>query len=110
MRLIAGLVVLASVMFAKGWTGTLVDADCKDAHPEQACPVGAGTHHYGAITHGLLGHHYYRFGEEGNDRVASALADRQKKTGQFPAGSNIQVWFTGAPSGNKLELNDFALK
>ncbi len=110
MRFTACFVLFSSFLFAKGWTGTLVDSDCKDAHADQACPVTASTHHYGAVTHGVIGHHYYKFAQEGNEKVAAALADRQKKDGRFPQGTGIRVWFTGAPNGDRLELNDFAVK
>ncbi len=109
MKLLAGLLLFTGLGFAAGWTGTLVDADCKDVHKDQACPVDQSTKHYGIVRDGAA-HHYYRIDTEGDVKVAAALADQQKKTGRFPEGGNIKVWFTGAPNGNRIALKDFALK
>ncbi|SRR6266498_1539498 len=109
MRLAVVFLLVSGLTFAKGWTGTLVDANCKDVHKDQACPVNASTTHYGVIRDGA-GRTYFRFSEEGDVKVAAALAERQKETGKFPEGSDIKVWFTGKPNGDRLALQDFALK
>jgi hypothetical protein len=98
----------AAALFGAGWTGQLVDANCKDAKPREACPVSAATTRFGLVRDGV-GSKYFRLADSGNERVAAALAGRQKKTGKVPEG-NLKVWFTGKPDGDKLALNEFELK
>jgi hypothetical protein len=106
--MIAGALV-ASVLSAAGWTGRLVDADCKDAKRREPCPVTASTKRFGVVQHGLLSRKYYRLEEAGNERVAAALEERRKRTGQFPRGAR-EVWFRGEPKGDTLALEEFVLR
>ena len=102
------MLVLATLSFGAGWTGVLVDSNCKEAKASEACPVAKGTENYGIVRDGF-GHHYFRLDHEANRRVAAALAAWEKQKGKFPQG-NIKVWFTGKPDGNRIALNDFQIR
>ncbi len=108
-RVLGAMVLAAGVAAAAGWTGVLVDADCKTPGKPDACPVSATTRHFGLVRDGV-GKKYFVVGQEGNVKILAAMADQQKKTGTAPSGSQVKVWFTGKPDGDKLALNDFALK
>jgi hypothetical protein len=106
--MIAGALV-ASVLSAAGWTGRLVDADCKDAKRREPCPVTAATKRFGVVQHGFLSRKYYRLEEPGNGWAAAALAERRRRTGQFPRGAR-EVWFRGEPKGGTIVLEEFVLR
>jgi hypothetical protein len=110
MKRIIGIGMLCcSMALGAGWTGVLVDAVCEQPGKPEACPVTAATRHFGIVRDGVV-KKYFTVGSEADVRILAALADDQKRNGKLKAGSNVKVWFTGKPEGDKLALKDFALK
>jgi hypothetical protein len=81
----------------KTWVGTLHDADCKTATPQEKCEVASSTLTFGFMT--ADGKSYAKLDGDGNTKVQTALA--AKKGGSGPVKASI----TGSIEGELIKVS-----
>jgi hypothetical protein len=81
------------------WRGTLVDWSCKQAHVDQACPVGPNTREFAlSIDGGIL----LRFDENGNKLTLKVLRERG-------AGGNTEAEAVGKREERLLKVESIRI-
>ena len=81
----------------KTWTGTLHDADCKTATPQEKCEVTASTLTFGFMT--ADGKSYAKLDSDGNTKVTTALLEKKGRTGP------VRASITGSSAGETIKVS-----
>jgi opacity protein-like surface antigen len=84
---------------AKTWSGTLVDANCKQSTPDQACRVTGTTTAYGLESGGK----FLRFDETGNLMAIKEMEKVGAKSGK------ITARVTGVMEGDTIRVQSVQL-
>lgn len=78
----------------QSWTGTLVDAGCKNSSPASACEVSSNTSAFGIVTNDGK---FYKFDAAGNSKAKAMSGQDATKR---------QVTVTGKLEGDTIHVQD----
>lgn len=85
---------------AQSWTGTLVDAACKQSTPDQKCAASTATTAFGLVTGGKL----LKFDDAGNSMASKEIEKAGAKSGE-PAAT-----VAGALEGDTIKVESIQIR
>jgi hypothetical protein len=86
---------------AQTWTGTLVDASCKEKDPSGSCPASASTTAYGIV---LANGQFFKFDDAGNSMASQQMQKAGTQTGP------VTVSVSGSLEENTIKVQSVQIR